>query len=589
MKGGTLFSGIAAPEVACPEIDWRWQAEIDPFACAVLRHRFPHIPNLGDVTRIDPDAVEPVDLVVFGSPCQSFSVAGKRLGLDDPRGNLALVALSLVQRIRPRWLAFENVPGLFSSFSGSELEERQVREGDVGESADGREDRDFAAFLSRLRECGYLGAWRVFDAQFTGVPQRRRRIFFVGYSGDWRPPTAVLFERESLRGDHPASAEARERIARPIASCSPGGSGWRADADTADNLIPQTAGAMTSAGGTDKKHGQGWGQQDWENGYAIPQVADPVSAHEQRTYTHEGTNNFRLRNVVAKSVRGQHNVAHREDTDTLIAVQCNGNNVGTDLPSLRAGNQHITGGGPAIAFSAKDHGADVGEIAPTLRAMNEIDGNANAGGQLAVAYGGNRQSGPLDAASAVRAKGGTGHGDFESETFIVATPIQNATRGKNQNGVGIGGEAMFTLDQGSQHAVAFAENTRNEVRTSAIMPQLTAGGGKPGQGYPAVAFKPSHYTRDKDGAPAEVTPPLSADADKGDQDTLVFESRFARNGRGAPSEVVPPLKAQSGQTGKGDGSPLLAAFQAVPERHAPGRPAPDPRRQQRLSASPRGC
>jgi DNA (cytosine-5)-methyltransferase 1 len=121
VKGGTLFSGIAAPELAAPEIDWRWSAEIDPFACALLATRFPAVRNLGDVNRIEPDAIEPVDLVVFGSPCQSFSVAGKRLGLGDERGNLAFVALGLVGRIRPRWVVFENVPGLLSSGAGRDF------------------------------------------------------------------------------------------------------------------------------------------------------------------------------------------------------------------------------------------------------------------------------------------------------------------------------------------------------------------------------------------------------------------------------------------------------------------------------------
>jgi len=183
--GATLFSGIDAPEVSAPGIEWLWRAEIDKFPNAVSKHRRPDTPNLGDVSA--PDFVERAlqhgrpDIIVFGSPCQSFSVAGKRLGLDDPRGNLALVALEVVRRIRPRWFVFENVPGLFSSDEG----------------------RDFHAFLGAVEQCGYLGAWRVLDAQYAGVPQRRRRLFFVGCLGDWRPAAAVLFEQSSLQG-HPA-------------------------------------------------------------------------------------------------------------------------------------------------------------------------------------------------------------------------------------------------------------------------------------------------------------------------------------------------------------------------------------------------
>ena len=107
MRGGTLFSGIGAPECAAPAIDWRWAAEIDPFASAVYRTHFPGVPNLGDVTTMDWQEAEKVDVVVFGSPCQSFSVAGRRGGLDDPRGNLALLALDAIDRVRPTWLVFD--------------------------------------------------------------------------------------------------------------------------------------------------------------------------------------------------------------------------------------------------------------------------------------------------------------------------------------------------------------------------------------------------------------------------------------------------------------------------------------------------
>ena len=203
MRGATLFSGIGAPEIAAPEIDWIWHAEIDAFPSAVMAHHH-GTPNLGDVTADDfierAKQLGPIDILVAGSPCQSFSVAGKRLGLDDPRGNLALVTLRICEQLRPRWLVFENVPGLLTS---------------------GRGD-DFAAFLDQMEECGYSGAWRVLDAQYAGVAQRRRRVFAVGHLGDdWRPPAAVLFEPESLRWDTPPSREARKETAgaaRPSAA-----------------------------------------------------------------------------------------------------------------------------------------------------------------------------------------------------------------------------------------------------------------------------------------------------------------------------------------------------------------------------------
>ncbi len=183
LRFGSLFSGIEAASVAWGPLGWNcaWTAEIEPFPCAVLEHRHPDTPNLGDVTAPDFCARArnhgPIDLIAGGSPCQSFSVAGKRLGLEDPRGNLALHFFRVVHDLRPRWFVFENVPGLLSSGRG----------------------RDFGALLWLVGQLGYGWFYRVLDAQYFGVPQRRRRLFIVGYLGDWRPATAVLFEPESLR------------------------------------------------------------------------------------------------------------------------------------------------------------------------------------------------------------------------------------------------------------------------------------------------------------------------------------------------------------------------------------------------------
>ena len=187
----TVCSGIGAPECAAPWIDWRWQSEIEAFPSAVLAHHYPHAVNLGDMTKFKEWPNEPVDILVGGTPCQSFSVAGLRKGLDDPRGNLMLTYLAIADRYRPRWLVWENVPGVLSSNGG----------------------RDFGTFLGALGQLGYGFSYRVLDAQFFGVAQRRRRVFVVGHLGDWRRAAAVLFERESLSG-HPApSREKREDVA----------------------------------------------------------------------------------------------------------------------------------------------------------------------------------------------------------------------------------------------------------------------------------------------------------------------------------------------------------------------------------------
>src|SRR6185437_2410388 len=159
-------------------------------------HHYPDVPNLGDMTKYQewPDAT--IDLLVGGTPCQSFSVAGLRKGLADPRGNLMLTYLAIAERYAPRWVVWENVPGVLSSNGG----------------------RDFGTFLGGLAELGYGFAYRVLDAQFFGVAQRRRRVFVVGCLGDWRRAAAVLFERASLSG-HPApSRETRQGIAPTISA-----------------------------------------------------------------------------------------------------------------------------------------------------------------------------------------------------------------------------------------------------------------------------------------------------------------------------------------------------------------------------------
>src|SRR5690606_25073369 len=153
-----------------------------------------------------PDAA--VDLLVGGTSCQSFSVAGLRKGLDDPRGNLALIYLAVADRYRPSWVVWENVPGVLSSNRG----------------------RDFGALPGGLAKLGYGWAYRVLDAQFVrtrglprAVPQRRRRVFVVGYLGDWRPAAAVLFDRQSMRGDPPPRREAGKGCAPTLSARTRGG------------------------------------------------------------------------------------------------------------------------------------------------------------------------------------------------------------------------------------------------------------------------------------------------------------------------------------------------------------------------------
>ena len=209
-KYGSVCSGIEAATVAWDPLEWKaeFYSEIEKFPSAALEHHYPETPNLGDMTKFKEWKDATIDVLVGGTPCQSFSVAGLRKGLDDPRGNLMLTYLAIANRYRPKWLVWENVPGVLSSNGG----------------------RDFGTFLGALGQLGYGFAYRVLDAQYFGVAQRRRRVFVVGYLGDWQPAAAVLFEQHSLQGH---SAPSREKGARP-AKClraSPH-SGLREDADT---------------------------------------------------------------------------------------------------------------------------------------------------------------------------------------------------------------------------------------------------------------------------------------------------------------------------------------------------------------------
>lgn len=199
-----------APECAWAPLGWEsvWASEIDPFCNLVISHRSPGTVNLGDMTKILKDHEEylkanPVDIVCGGTPCQGFSVAGKRGGMDDPRSQLAWHFFAIVDRVRPRWVIWENVPGALSSGGG----------------------RDLGAILTRLGQCGYGWAYRILDAQYFGVPQRRRRIFLVGYLGDWRPAAAVLFDTESLSGNFTQSRKKGETVtaltSRGVGTCGP--------------------------------------------------------------------------------------------------------------------------------------------------------------------------------------------------------------------------------------------------------------------------------------------------------------------------------------------------------------------------------
>ena len=218
MKYLSVCSGIEAATVAWHDMGWTPVAfsEIEKFPSQVLNHHYPTVPNVGDMTKFEEWNLESVELLVGGTPCQSFSVAGLRKGLDDPRGNLMLTYGAIAKRFKPKWLVWENVPGVLSSNGG----------------------RDFGTFLGMLGELGYGFAYRVLDAQYFGVAQRRRRVFVVGCLGNWRAAAAVLFESDSLRGNPAPSRETGQVTPTLTKECTgvsrPGHneSGWYITAST---------------------------------------------------------------------------------------------------------------------------------------------------------------------------------------------------------------------------------------------------------------------------------------------------------------------------------------------------------------------
>ena len=184
----SICSGIEAVTVAWKPLGFTpvGFAEIEPFPCELLKQKYPNVKNYGDITQYEKWNAGQFDILVGGTPCQSFSIAGKRGGIADERGALMYAYLGIVETYRPRWVIWENVPGVLSSNSGY----------------------DFTSFLAGLEECGYGWAYRVLDAQYFGVPQRRRRVFVIGHIDNRTDLAAeVLFEQQGVCGNIAAGSE----------------------------------------------------------------------------------------------------------------------------------------------------------------------------------------------------------------------------------------------------------------------------------------------------------------------------------------------------------------------------------------------
>ncbi len=370
---GSVCSGIEAATAAWHPLGWKpaFFSEIEKFPRAVLSHHYPEVPLHGDFTTIETGQYAAIDVLVGGTPCQSFSVAGLRKGLADPRGNLMLGFGALAQRLRPKWLVWENVPGVLSSNGG----------------------RDFGSFLGMLAELRYGFAYRILDAQYFGVAQRRRRVFVVGHAGDWRRAAAVLFERHSLSGN-PAPSRETGKAAPTIPARSTAGGGLGTDFDCDGGLIPQTVGALTDGahmggGSTDRTptpaeylpslslclNAGGMGRQDAETETLIPtqnqrdevrtlHVAGALAAEpgaKQQTYLA-----FSVAPGYCGGDKSGQDVAHVNTIDVSRTLDC----TGADVTRKQGGV------GIAVAFTASEQANSYAwerEYAPTLNAQAPND------------------------------------------------------------------------------------------------------------------------------------------------------------------------------------------------------------------------
>jgi DNA (cytosine-5)-methyltransferase 1 len=384
MRYLSVCSGIEAATVAWHPLGWTPAgfAEIEPFPRAVLAHHYPDTPNWGDMSKFQewPDAA--IDVLVGGTPCQAFSVAGLRKGLADPRGNLTLTYLAIAARYRPQWLVWENVPGVLSDRTGA-----------------------FGSLLGGLAELGYGWAYRVLDAQYFALAQRRRRVFLIGSLGGWASAAAVLFERESLLG-HPAPRREARQGTPTIPARSTGGGGLGTDFDCDGGVIAAadpaycletTCHDYSRADGFNmvahSLRGEGFDASEDGTGRGTPLV--PVHAFDARQ-----SDVVQYGDMTGPLDTDGHSVAIAFDTTQITsAANYSSPRPGDPCHPLAAGAHP-----PAIAIS------ESGEIASTLR----TGGNDHADSYNSVAVA-------VQCPGRVDAQGGPGIAGLDDPMFTLST------------------------------------------------------------------------------------------------------------------------------------------------------------------------
>jgi DNA (cytosine-5)-methyltransferase 1 len=466
MRYISMFSGIEAASLAFLPLGWEpiCFAEIDRFASAVLAHHHPDVPNVGDVTAHDwTQSRGSCELVIGGPPCQAFSVAGLRRSLADERGNLSLAYLKAVHAIRPVWCVTENVPGwlntpdnAFGCFLAGIVGADDALPCPTGGGWPG---------AGMVAGPGARAAWRILDAQYFNLPQRRARVFVVAGFGDWADPAAVLFERKSLQGHSPPRREAGQRVARPVASSPSGGSGYRNDADTAENLIAPTLdanyGKLQGCSGQDLNHGHGH------------LIANTLSAARGAACAHA-------------------------DLETYIPVAYGGNNTAGPIEVATAVNAH---GGPhgRLDFESETFVAcePVFPIAEVDAGWNSNGTGIGAGGdpaptlqsgkQHAVAYRTSPNCGVWETGDRTDALTTS----TDRSSHLVAQPVHCFDA--RQSDVIQHGDKTVPLDtDGHTHTIAF--DTYNQTVTGDVTHALRDPNGTFGDALPAIAFDTTQIT-----------------------------------------------------------------------------------------------
>jgi DNA (cytosine-5)-methyltransferase 1 len=519
MKYISICSGIEAASTAWHGLGWTPLAfsEIEPFPSAVLAHHYPEVPNLGDMSKFrewPEELLAECELLVGGTPCQAFSVAGLRKSLDDARGNLSLIYVQMFHHIneirrkhgRSSAIAlWENVPGVLSTKDNAFgcFISGLLGVDDTLETQDGKWPKA-GFFCSEAVRVGY----RVLDAQYFAVAQRRRRVFLVAVpceliasAGERACPSEILSLRESVLGNPPTRGEAWQAVAGSVAErAASGGEPYHLDR------------AMFNQG---------------VNAQYDPQITDDGVAASM---------------VARGPAAVMWNASDQANAERLVdqagTLNCNkGQRGGWIAPSGHPD--------PAYALSA---------------------GNQSKGGVF-------------------------GSGRDSQDTFVVGVgSMAVRTAQTSANGHGVAQEVAHTLDQVQGQAIAFkpgqSEAAGGTFVTEEFAPTIQSQNNG-STAVPAVAFKPSHFTRGKDGKPDEIAPPLSADADKGDQDTVIMRQSIgfnwqngggygnANDGLGITEEGTGPLsRSQVPACVTGQRTHALTTRAAAVEEDGTGRGTP---------------